>query len=87
MFYKCQPAVDYTACFPIKAASQKNLMHLEYKGYEVLFLKGTHYHNKEHTICVIKHTCRRHTAQCTTQQVFHAVWAELENSVMSIDEQ
>lgn len=71
--FKCQPAVDYAVCFAFKAASQKNLMHLEYKGYKVLFLKGTHYHNKEHTISVIKQACCRHMAPHTTQQVIWAV--------------
>lgn len=45
-------------------------------------MKRAHYHNKEHTISVIKRARRRHMATHTTQQVC-AVWAELENSVMS----
>lgn len=55
--FKCQPAVDYAVCSAIKAASQKNLMHFERKGYKVPFLKGSHYHDKEHTILVIKQAC------------------------------
>lgn len=70
--FKCQPAVDYAVCFAIKAASQKNLMHFERKGYKVLFLKGAHYHDKEHTISVIKQACCRHMAPHTTQ---HVMWA------------
>lgn len=84
--FKCQPAVDYAVSFAIKTASQKNLMHLECKGYKVLFLKGIHYHNKERTIYIIKHACCHHIALHTTQQVIWAVWAQLENSLTSIDE-
>lgn len=73
------------SALPIKEASQKNWMPLGCKGYKVLFLKQTHYHNKEHIISVIKRARCRHMAPHTTQQVC-AVWAELENSVMSIDE-
>lgn len=57
--FKCQPAVDYAARFAIKGASQKNLKHSEGKGSKVLFLKGIHYHNKEHTISLIKQACCR----------------------------
>lgn len=74
--FKCQPAVDYAACFAIKGASQKNLKHSEGKGSKVLFLKGIHYHNKEHTISLIKQACCRRAT--TTQQVMWAVWAEIE---------
>lgn len=35
-------------------------MHLQCKGYKVLFLKGAHYHNKEHAIFVIKQVCCHH---------------------------
>lgn len=58
--FKCQPAVDYAVCFAIKVASSKNLMHLQCKGYKVLFLKAAHYHNKEQASSVIKQACCHH---------------------------
>lgn len=67
--FKCQPAVDYAVFFAIKAASRKNLMHFEHKGYKVPFLKGAHYHDKEHTISLIKQACCHHMAPEKTQHV------------------
>lgn len=71
---KCQPAADYTVRLSIKAGSQKNLMHLEYTGYEVLSLKGAHYHNKEQTISLIKQACLSpHTATCHAAGNLHSL--------------
>lgn len=57
---------------------KQHLKRTECTGYKVLFLKGSHYHNKVHTISVIKQACWCHMAPHTTQQVICAVWAELE---------